>query len=366
MNVENLINLIKERNFKRGRYRYSKWYFDIFCQPKHQVFQYLEHFSYLGPNSPSKKINEIYLLDDNELFNQLSPLKTQKETFKVSPFIGTVASYSSYGNCKIYFYSGLIYVEHETCIFILCPESFQNPERILLRLIREVLYRTLENESYVSLHGSACLFEGNTIAFIGDKGAGKTSSMMHMLQMGADYISNDRLLVGKGWACETIPLPIRISKKSLGTYPIMNSFVSGSSNTRLSRYYYAESELEKLELTPKELTEVGRVKPISGTELKGIFIPQIRQGHSQISHEIPPKEYIFNTLMNNKFTPHDESWTEPWITRRELEDGVLEKQGISVCKKLAQEIPISIIRFGYNSFSEQFSSYIARLIQCPS
>lgn len=63
----------------------------------------------------------------------------------------------------------------------------------LKRLLINLNNRILESKGVIFIHASSVSYNGNGIMFIGDRGNGKTTNMLYMLnQSGVDYVANDR------------------------------------------------------------------------------------------------------------------------------------------------------------------------------
>ncbi len=87
------------------------------------------------------------------------------------------------------------------------PEPFLWQSQILIRLIRDLL-RNLVNEDLnsVFMHAAMVNYKGKGICIMGEKKAGKTTTMLNLCTKGASFISNDDLsfqlkgsIKGIGW-----------------------------------------------------------------------------------------------------------------------------------------------------------------------
>lgn len=68
----------------------------------------------------------------------------------------------------------------------------------LLRISREVLFQEANNKGYVALHASCCIKDDNAILFFGDKGHGKSTSLITFVKkFGYNPLSNDIVFVRK-------------------------------------------------------------------------------------------------------------------------------------------------------------------------
>ncbi len=102
--------------------------------------------------------------------------------------------------------------------------------RALLRAVRELLSLEWQSRGRLSLHASAFVWRGRAVAFLGPKGAGKTTSLLSCLRVpGAAYLTNDRLALdldsGMAGAVATI---LNLRRSSLERLPHLDPQTLGN------------------------------------------------------------------------------------------------------------------------------------------
>ncbi len=78
------------------------------------------------------------------------------------------------------------------------PIGSATPEYILARAIRSLLATLACFSHWVQVHASAFVFEKRAALVVGTKGVGKTSLLLTALTSGANFLSNDRVLLTSG------------------------------------------------------------------------------------------------------------------------------------------------------------------------
>jgi hypothetical protein len=66
---------------------------------------------------------------------------------------------------------------------------------LLSQLIKDPIFSKLKMNGYVALHCSACSYNGKGIILAANKNAGKSTLLLHLLELGAYYIGNDSALI---------------------------------------------------------------------------------------------------------------------------------------------------------------------------
>lgn len=88
--------------------------------------------------------------------------------------------------------------EGSRSLTVLIPISSNTPEYILARAIRSLLATLACSSHWAQVHASAFVFEERAALIVGSKGVGKTSLLLTALAAGADFLSNDRVLLTSG------------------------------------------------------------------------------------------------------------------------------------------------------------------------
>lgn len=91
-------------------------------------------------------------------------------------------------------------------------------------LLSKIICQYSVGSHYVVLHGAACVYNGRTIIIIGEKGAGKTTLLLNSLKIGAEYLSDDNIIVNEN---NVFPLHTAIRVKNTSS---IKNIVSKSYN----------------------------------------------------------------------------------------------------------------------------------------
>ena len=122
---------------------------------------------------------------------------------------------------------GVIYKVDGDIIEIFYPERSEDALRDPTRLCREILYNSLPEASWFELHASAVAREGKAVVLLGGKGAGKTTSICHLLSAKDhdqlfSFVSNDRVWINIADGQTRIigsPMPINIGYGTMVSIP---------------------------------------------------------------------------------------------------------------------------------------------------
>lgn len=71
----------------------------------------------------------------------------------------------------------------------------KNQEQFVQYFVCNVLNRLLEEKGFYGFHASAVSKNNVGMAFIGERGCGKTNSLLNMLHNGYDFLTNDKLAI---------------------------------------------------------------------------------------------------------------------------------------------------------------------------
>ena len=86
----------------------------------------------------------------------------------------------------------LVYLEGNE-LYIFVEKNNKNEIIFIKRLLIDLINRFFEKKQGIFLHSSSIVDSNNSIVFIGDKGSGKTTNMLYMLDKGSiSYSSNER------------------------------------------------------------------------------------------------------------------------------------------------------------------------------
>ena len=98
-----------------------------------------------------------------------------------------------------------------------------------MRLVRSACGRIFLKNGYLKLHASAAVQDGNALLFVGDKGAGKTTIMLRLLETGScDFMTNDELFYSASRGVFAgLPAALRIKRCTLSRYPWLAQHMEG-------------------------------------------------------------------------------------------------------------------------------------------
>jgi hypothetical protein len=126
----------------------------------------------------------------------------------------------------------------------------------LLRIFRDIQYSLMIAKGWTLMHCAVVERDGNAVAFFGNKGSGKTHSMLHCLEAGWNYLCNDRCYMNLDTLdAVTMPIAIMISKSA--TMPITVQRIVRENS--LSRKDHLIQNYTKIGITPAELSGAMRV-----------------------------------------------------------------------------------------------------------
>ena len=107
-------------------------------------------------------------------------------------------------------------------VTVLSPDNNPSARTALMRAVRELAMNRSRRDGGMFLHAAAIAVEGRGMLIAGEKRAGKTTLLLHLLrETGADYVSNDRLLLpsADAAALRAMPTIVTVRVDSLQFFP---------------------------------------------------------------------------------------------------------------------------------------------------
>lgn len=157
-----------------------------------------------------------------------------------------------------------------------------------LRLIRNILRLQLARAGAIFLHAGMVSMPGyGGIAYVGDKQAGKTSSILAALTQGAHFVTNDDLVIlsdGPHLRALGSPRSIRVRHDTLTTLPYPR--VTG--RPLLSHPLPSERGPEFLCFFPHELAETFQCQLIPETDLRTLVFTSFLPRSSSLATSLRP------------------------------------------------------------------------------
>jgi hypothetical protein len=167
-------------------------------------------------------------------------------------------------------------------IRIVAERVHGNARVALMRVVRELAAIASTRDALLHLHAAAFALDGAGIAIGGAKGAGKTTTLCHALQIpGARFIANDRLLLydsEAGVEGAGFPTIVRLRGDAIVLFPGLTS--------RLKRYHHSATMAEAdrdprpsrealAGVSPAQFCAAAGVAPEVGAELRAVLFPVI-------------------------------------------------------------------------------------------
>ncbi|MBD3858258.1 hypothetical protein IEE86_00800 [Bacillus sp. 28A-2] len=218
--------------------------------------------------------------------------------------------------------------------------------RCPLRIVREIALRTLENQGGCFTHAAAVSFEEGKkgALIIGDKGAGKSTTMWQFLHNGgADFITNDRSismledqeLTVYGWPM-CLALGVGTVQATTNIQELKNRTFSRSQDERIwDETISTEEEAKekwasgcKFEITPKEAAEMTGTTIRSSTKVDMVIFPSLKIGSGEI-RLVPVKkddQKAKDIMVANIREPEDPDYLKGWLGLRSVSDTFLEQK----------------------------------------
>ncbi len=160
-------------------------------------------------------------------------------------------------------------------LFVYFDKYSNNKFQFMQRIMINVFITELQRHGYVIIHGACVTKDDQGYIISGDKGAGKTTTMLKLLEQGYDFVSNDKVAIkkinGEIIACG-IPHSVGIVAEDLDKYRI---------NTQYGRYEYPKVYFKVSEL-PKALD----TSVYNQTTLVGFLFPKYLPRTQYIKHQL--------------------------------------------------------------------------------
>lgn len=134
--------------------------------------------------------------------------------------------------------------------YITTPYSVQDSLNMYQNIWLLVLFHIMRAKGIFPLHASAAILREKGVLIAGASGQGKTTLLLHLLREGFHYMADDTVLLRQNENSSTMlsfPAPIRITAATVGFFPEISSFVTGTLPDRRGKYHI---ELRKLSALP--------------------------------------------------------------------------------------------------------------------
>ena len=142
-------------------------------------------------------------------------------------------------------YRALFVVDRaEHAVTVLSPAGNEGARTALMRAVRELAMNDSRRAGGLFLHAAALAVDGRGLLIAGEKRAGKTTLLLHLLRTtGADFVSNDRVLLPAPAAPEVRAMPTIVTLRTgtLDRIPGLRAAIESRS------FYYRRTVAESAE-----------------------------------------------------------------------------------------------------------------------
>lgn len=367
----------KEFDFTSKQYCINNVNFNVYVEKKNfDQFKYIDY--YINDFSIDQNIIttfNLYCIEDTIFLGNIKKLIENSKFKIIKNFSGHLESnefheiFDIEKGEKLFIntrngYNYAIF-KKDSSFYIIAKENTLYKKQQALRVIRELLLRTLENYGYIFFHSAAINYNNKGIMIIGNSGTGKTTLMSHLLNnLNSNFISNDRVFLKKEnyISLRYFPLPIRLGIGTIKSISQLRSYISNHKLFRTQNTMFADKELNlvldkynvfldknKIELTPLEFTKALNLNTIEKTVLNLIIVPNIIKESDKISIKELNSIDKNRVLSENCFTPKDESWINPWLIERNEPDIYYMKVAEKLIEYIIENIPVISVTFGTNT-----------------
>ncbi|WP_159425255.1 hypothetical protein [Streptomyces sp. TLI_053] len=237
-------------------------------------------------------------------------------------------------------YDGYAVLRDGQAVTVLLRDASAGLARYGMRVLRELFHRSEEERGSIVMHAAACSIGQAGALIVGEKGAGKTTTLLAgCLVGGADYIANDRVIVPpdeKSWRAVGFPMVCRVHPGTISRFPELTGlalrperlvrpqhglFHEGHQDIDVLRELAAPGT--KLELTTVEMTTHLGVATTDRSTVRCLLFPRFDAARTGVRTAPLTSESARARLLSQCLTPDDDTWVAPWLLGRHRDAGRL-------------------------------------------
>lgn len=191
------------------------------------------------------------------------------------------------------------------------------PLREAARQVRSIIGQLLIVDGWLSVHASAVVANGVGMVFPGDKGAGKTTTMLELIGSSESvaYVSNDRTygrFGDDGFRVAGFPQTVRLGAGSLQSSPQLRPHLHAWDHFHATLIPLADqvSHPDKLDLTVQEFSDILGCDYRMTTSVAVVAFPELEweSGHPAV-RRLDPREAACCLRASTRFPdPAGETW----------------------------------------------------------
>ena len=291
--MEKLVKKIEQKSEVCINVELSGLGFEIYCQKEIEKGLKADLYQYIHPkqtvNTSEKKIKLYYVVSDG-LFEEVMNNKSNKEGTRIQIFRSNMlnkhANRYDYGEYKLFYCDIEPYFlfTFEDKIYVLLRKDSKNIYRLYFRVMVEVTLRAKRYMGYHLIHAACVCINDKALLICGNKAAGKTTLMSHLLNSGkTNFISNDKVFLSADLSeIEYFPLVARIGGGTLNKfskYDLRNEYYRISKEDKKK----GKEDLgnDKWDFTPVEMAKIFNCEYKEAGKLEAVIIPNIGENNEE-------------------------------------------------------------------------------------
>jgi hypothetical protein len=234
----------------------------------------------------------------------------------------------------------------------------------LLRVVRELFTVACHRAGLLPLHAAAFVTGGGAVLVCGAKRAGKTSVLVHALERGARFLSNDRVWIRLGDAPHALPMPTIVMLRD-GTLERFPSLCGAFERERFDRSRTiaecapdverpaprAGAGFDRPGISPAQLCALLGCEASPGAPLRALVFPEIDPEESGLSLARLPQESALPRLQVGLLKPCDPTRLSEIFAGRGGREPVDARVERSRCAELLRRVPAFACRLGPDAYS---------------
>ena len=314
------------KKYLKKQYIINEVAFNIYSDDLNKVDNYFKE-SVLESETQVKSEYNIYLCEEKSFFIE-----------KIKQFNKNIAKiYDTFNNQQHYQFKNMYLIDNEEYLiekiddnnFVLYSNNKNKTCKNLLRVIREILVRDLEDKGYYFMHGNGIKIFDKGMLILGKSGSGKTTftSKINSLEINQQFISNDRIFINED-EMVYFPLPIVYSMGTVKTNLKLDKYFKENNVLELRRGGNYETAIysQKCDVPLRSIHEMfNNCENISSSTIDLIIFPRLTDKNEDV--RILDKKESIEKLDSCNFTPNDtESNRRPWIKFRKTTIDELEEK----------------------------------------
>jgi hypothetical protein len=338
--------------------------------------EYLSGFLTTPPGELDLGTFKIQICRDDTAFRQIvSAITRSPVTRHVEPVPGLVMLESLQSARRRRYVIAIDGVEHQSGAYaataqgrhidLFTHSGTNRPHRYPIRLIREAMLRTYEDNGGVIFHAAGVDVGGLGVMVCGPRGAGKTTTMASLLRStGAALLSNDRLIVHKGDRLVAVPLPVPAARGTIEAFAELGHSAGHAMTeaAELGRMPADFGSTVKYAFAARQFAQAFHARLVSASVLRLVVVPQLTDTREPArARHLSPGE-AHQVIAENCFTPRDEFWVRPWLVPRQRDDDVLRRQANTTIERVTAAVPCVEVSFGVRNPIAEFVHILGKVI----